>query len=532
MLPANARSALASVASTGSSLTDIEHVVILVQENRSFDHYFGTLSGVAGFDDPHAAVDPLTGRSVFEQPDPYLLDGAGGTLRPYHLDTHTTSAQCLRDVGHSWIGQHFSVNGGANNGWLLAHTVEDGVLDGLGSQDADVIRAGGTRVMGFHTRADLPLHYALADAFTVCDQWYCSVIGPTNPNRLMLMSATIDPEGAAGGPVIDNEPTGFSWETYPERLQAVGVDWHVYRERDDFADNMLDHFVQFADPKTELYRRGRSVIADGQLPAKLRDDVVRGNLPQVSWIIGATHTSEHPDALLADGALYIDQILAALTADASSWAKTVLIITYDENGGFFDHATPPLPPPGTPGEYLTPAGLVKAGPLAGGISGPIGLGTRVPALIISPFSRGGYVCSETFDHTSILRFLEARFGAEVPNLSAWRRQTCGDLTGAFNFAASPELSVPALPDTAELVKEATANCAGRPAPSVPAEQVVAHQEPGTRPKPSGVVRGASVAARSTTQPDALPATGGGPTRVAATAAALAVGALVARRVSR
>src|SRR5205085_9983779 len=123
-------------------------------------------------------------------------------------------------------------------------------------------------------------------------------------------------------------------------------------------------------------------------------------------------------------------VLNTLVSNPSLWAKTALFITYDENGGFFDHVPPPTPATGTAGEYLTVSPLPSD---AGGVTGPIGLGFRVPTLVVSPFSRGGYVSSGVFDHTSLLRFIETRFGAEVPNLSAWRRSVTGDLTRAFNF---------------------------------------------------------------------------------------------------
>ncbi len=132
----------------------------------------------------------------------------------------------------------------------------------------------------------------------------------------------------------------------------------------------------------------------------------------------------------------------ALLAHPDVWRKTALFVTWDENGGFFDHVAPPTPPPGTKDEFLTVANLPAA---AGGIRGPIGLGFRVPMLVVSPFSRGGLVCSDVFDHTSTLRFLETRFGVRVPNLSRWRRKTTGDLTSAFNFAARPNANRPALP---------------------------------------------------------------------------------------
>lgn len=164
------------------------------------------------------------------------------------------------------------------------------------------------------------------------------------------------------------------------------------------------------------------------------------------------------------------------------WRKTALFITWDENGGFFDHVAPPVAPKGTKGEYLSVANLPAA---ANGIRGPIGLGFRVPMLVVSPFTRGGLVCSDTFDHTSMLRFVETRFGVEVPNLSAWRRRVTGDLTGAFNFAARPNDRRPRLaaPGSARGV-----NC--NPSTDKPVTVVSAGfptQERGTRRRPSGIV---------------------------------------------
>ena len=508
VLSPSTRQALASVAPAGSSLNDIEHIVVFCQENRSFDHYFGSLSGVIGFEDPHASVDPLTGRTVFEQADPNPLDGSNGTLLPWRLDPTTTAAQCLVDVDHLWQSQHLSRGNGTNDQFVTAHTAFDLVL---GQQD---LTQGGIRTMSYFTRADLPFHYALADAFTICDRYFCSVLGPTVPNRLYLMSAWLDPDGTHGGPEVNNladvlDTHDFSWRTYPEHLQDRGIDWKVYRERDDYRENVLDYFAQYQDPATDLYRRGCGTIADGRLIAELRKDVVSGNLPQVSWIVGPEYTTEHPMQLPAQGAEYTQGILEALTADPRVWAKTLLILTYDENGGFFDHVPPPTPPPGTPGEELTVGGILAA-PEAAGWAGPIGLGYRVPTLLISPFTRGGYVCSDTFDHTSVLRLLETRFGPEIPNLTRWRRDTCGDLADAIPFGCAPDLTIPSLPDAAELLRTALDQCS-LPQPTVPEEQVMPKQEPGTRPRVgAGCVTPASAAATGAVAPSTTVARAGGP----------------------
>jgi phospholipase C len=218
-------------------------------------------------------------------------------------------------------------------------------------------------------------------------------------------------------------------------------------------------------------------------------DAASGNLPQVSWLIGSVITSDHPPSPSVFGESILSLVLTALAANPTQWAKTVLFINFDENGGFFDHVAPVTAPPGTPGEYVTAPAMPD--PTAVGnppITGPIGLGFRVPMLIVSPFSRGGFVSSDLFDHTSVLRFLETRFGAEVPNLSAWRRSTVGDLTSAFNFKA-PDQSVPTLPATLSTIpnvlEECIANLAGTTPYTVPNPQTLPAQEAGTASRPSG-----------------------------------------------
>jgi phospholipase C len=219
-------------------------------------------------------------------------------------------------------------------------------------------------------------------------------------------------------------------------------------------------------------------------------DVATGNLPQVSWLIGSVITSDHPPSPSIFGENILSLIVNALTVNPTLWAKTLLLVTYDENGGFFDHVPPTTAPPGTPGEFVT-APAVPDPTVIGSppITGPIGLGFRVPTLIVSPFSRGGFVSSDLFDHTSVLRFLETRFGAEVPNLSAWRRATVGDLTSALNLK-NPDQSIPNLPSTLpaipQVIQQCAANLAGTTPYTVPSPQTLATQESGTATRPSGV----------------------------------------------
>ncbi|WP_225447093.1 phospholipase C [Streptacidiphilus sp. PB12-B1b] len=432
--------ALAASAGPAAGLGDIKHVVVLMQENRSFDHYFGTLSGVRGFSDPAAPVQSVGGRSypVFDQfgYQPGTGASASGYLQPFRLlsDPPLEDGQTTNDIDHSWATQHRSWNGGAMDSFVSAHLAADGA-------------ANGPVTMGYYTRQDLPFYYALADAFTVCDGYFCSVLGPTDPNRLMLMSASIDPEGAAGGPVVETfgnrlaEYGKLSWETMPERLLAAGVSWKVYNDPVGlFALSPLPYFKNYNDPfsVTGLELVGRALTPT--YPGDFSSDVAKGTLPSVSWIIPPVAECEHPAAPPEYGEYFVQQVLATLVSNPEVWAQTALFIVYDENGGFFDHVTPPTAPAGTPGEWLT--SLPSA---ADGVDGPIGLGFRTPALLVSPFSAGGYRYSGTLDHTSVLRFIETRFGVEVPNLSAWRRAATGDFTGALNLAAVPVTAVPPLP---------------------------------------------------------------------------------------
>jgi phospholipase C len=443
----------AQAAAPPAKLSDIDNFIILMQENRSFDHYYGTLSGVRGFDDAAAARLP-DGRSVFYQPDALNPDGYA---LPFHLDTATTSAQQLADLSHAWLAQHDAWNGGKMDNWLPAHRRAD--------------KANGPLTMGYFARADLPFYYALADAFTICDGFHCSQLGPTYPNRLYHMTATIDPAGEAGGPVLNNNAIGgkiqYRWETYPERLQRAGISWQVYYDVvDDYLMNVLKYFPAYAnaEPNSPLHQQAMT----GRPFAQFLRDLRTGNMPQVTWILAHAEQTEHPVYMPAVGQNYVRTILSALWENPRLWARTAFILTYDENDGQFDHVVPPVPEPGTPGEFVN--GL------------PIGLGFRVPCLIVSPFTRGGYVCGDTFDHTSVLRLLEARFGVEVPNLTAWRRSATGDLQSAFGFGEPPRLDVPRLPETAGAVGIAERNVKTLPAPAVPRIQRVPAQEPGTRPR--------------------------------------------------
>jgi phospholipase C len=483
--PASIARALAIPANhrTGS-IRDVEHIVFMMQENRSFDHYFGTLRGVRGFSDPRAVKLP-SGKSVFHQPDPSNPDGY---VLPFHPDAPNLGLQFLVDLPHDWAGTHATWNGGNYDQWVP-------------NKSADA--------MAHYTRNDLPFHYALADAFTVCDDYHCSILGPTDPNRYHMWTGWTGNDGSGGGPVLDNAEAGYGWSTYPERLENAGISWKIYQDIGEgldaahfwgwtgdapyignYGDNSLLYFFQYQNapdnsPLAQKARTGTNIAKSGTLFDILRQDVLADQLPQVSWIVAPESYTEHGNWPPDFGAWYISQILDALTANPEVWSKTVLFYMHDENDGFFDHMVPPTPPQSR-AEGISTVGTTNE-VFAGNSSfpaGPYGLGVRVPMIVISPWSKGGWVCSEVFDHTSLIRFIEQRFGRHHPgitesNITPWRRAVTGDLTSAFDFG-SPDDGTVALPSTVAFMPP---DYDRHPdyVPSPPADQELPSQEPGTRP---------------------------------------------------
>ena len=441
--------ALARAAAEGprrGSLRDVKHVVVHMQENRSFDHYFGTLGGVAGFGDPNVLVQSapqaVAGKPVFYQQD---TNNPDGYLLPFHLDTLHTSSQAIPSTSHAWYYQHDSLsltvpttNGqpttALNNNWIPSHSLADG--------------ANYWYVMGYYERQDIPFHFALAETFTLCDHYFCSLLGPTWPNRMYLMTGMIDPEGTYGGPLISNvvpspkTGTPYTWTTYPERLTEAGISWRIYQEEDDYGTNVLEFFdkYQAASRGSTLYENALTIYP----PDRFEWDAKHDQLPTVSWIVPTSGQSEHPAYLPASGANYLASKLNAVAENRDLWNSTVFIVNYDENDGLFDHVVPPLPPAGTPGEFVNAGTNTKpASP-----NWPIGGGIRVPAFVISPWTVGGYVATEQFDHTSVLQFLERLTGVKETNITDWRRQTFGDLTSALGFSNGKSTTFPrTLPNT-------------------------------------------------------------------------------------
>lgn len=557
VLPASIAKAMAIDPPAGSTWRDAEHVVFLMQENRSFDHTYGTLQGVRGYNDPRAITLPNKNKVWLQS------NAAGETYAPFRLDIKNTRATWMHSLPHSWSNQVDARNNGQYDGWLQAKA--------SGHKEYKQMPL----TLGYHNREDIPFYYALADAFTVCDQHFCSSLTGTTPNRLYFWSGTIreKPDEKALARVWNGDAdygNWVGWTTFPERLEENGVSWKVYQneisvgvgfegEEDawlgNFTDNPLEFFTQYhvklsaeyianlpkaakkieaeiskqeqllptlaagsetaekakkriaylqkqlaqnledqknftrekyeqlsqreknlhdkafatnrRDPyyhqlDTLQYKDGdteREVkLPKGDILHQFREDVNTGKLPTVSWIVAPENFSDHPGAAWY-GAWYLSEVMDILTKDPEVWKKTILVLTYDENDGYFDH----VPPFVAPHPYKKETGFTSKG-ISTGVEyvmgdqqssdagdrreSPIGLGYRVPLVIASPWTRGGWVNSQVFDHTSALQFLEKFLSHKLgrpmaePNISAWRRTVCGDLTSVFRPYNGEKIGTP------------------------------------------------------------------------------------------
>jgi len=444
----------AAVKPAGGDLGAVEHIVFLMLENRSYDHYFGAYHKGRGFDD-----HPKHSLGAFEQPyPPGRRLHPKRKLLPFKLEPGAFT-DCTTDLTHDWGPMHQCWHGGKMDHFAKVHSSKEHE----GSPD-------GALTMGYYTRKELGFYYALADNFTLGDAYHCSILGPTHPNRLMANSGTIDPAGRRGGPITDTsgDPSNYwscTWTTVQELLEDKGVSWKVYHPSNDevagtpyahlskystwanaiyapetsllITDHILPYFKAFEDPAKPLHRKAFLPT----FPLDFVNDVHTGRLPKVSWLIPPLGFDEHPSSPPAQGMYYTSLVLDALAANKKVWSKTVLFVMYDENDGWFDHVSPPTAPMGTRGEWLTAKHISET---TLGIRGPLGLGVRVPLLVVSPFARGGHVAHHVYDHTSQLKLLAERFGIEVPNVSKWRRQTVGNLATTL-FHSHHDASMPALP---------------------------------------------------------------------------------------
>jgi len=505
-LPAAIRTALAVPAYNRTrSIADVQHIVILMQENRSFDHYFGVLRGVRGFGD-RFPIPLESGKPVWHQSD--------GTreILPFHADRKTMDALLMGAVPHSLPDAQAAWGQGRLDQWPLYKTAS---------------------AMSYYKRDEAPFQYALAEAFTICDAYHCSVQTGTDPNRIVFWSGSnFDPKRREQGLDSDHataeavnlrcwitgtHPTpgyayrgsALTWPTIPDVLQAAGVSWRIYQDPNDNWTGAMHGCLAFDSFRSAA--PGSPIAANGMSHWSLDDlkkDVIAGTLPAVSWVLPSRLQSEHPSgpSSSAHGGDFTHQVLAALTADPDSWSKTAFFITFDENDGFFDHVPPPAIPSlnrdGTPagkstvdtsGMYYADPGVDYQDELSGkaypmldprdtvtGARRPWGMGPRVPMYVVSPWSRGGWVCSQVFDHTSVGRFIEQRFGVTIPAITPWARAVSGDLTAAFDFVDPNDQALPALPDMGNYA-EIEAASKLLPKVAAPDTPQPLYQETGTRP---------------------------------------------------
>ncbi|MES3017766.1 MAG: phospholipase C, phosphocholine-specific [Bacteroidota bacterium] len=497
------------------SIRDVEHIVILMQENRSFDHYFGTMRGVRGFGDRFPI--PLEGgKRAFFQSDGKKI------IPPYHANKKTTNAALINGTPHDFPDMQAAWNQGKYGFWPMFKTPYS---------------------MAYYTREEIPFQYALAESFTLSDAYHCSVATGTDPNRIVFWSGSnFNPEKRAQGINCtdkDSEPVNlrcwikgkmpepgytyrgnaFNWPTIPDVLEKAGISWRIYQNPNDNWSGAMHGALAFesfrnAKPGSSIYENGMRhwTIKD------LEEQVKNNTLPQVSWVLPSQMDSEHPGAPSSPyrGADFTHAVLAAITANPEVWSKTAFFLTFDENDGLFDH----IPAPAVPsynldnslagkstvdlaGMYFNNDKGVAAFPnpfnadspnpadraktrtyqdkrdtVTGNIR-PWGMGPRVPMYIISPWSKGGWVDSQTADHTSVGQFIEKRFGVIIPAISPWHRAVSSDLTSAFDFLRPNDPAFPQMPTTSNhsSLDEASKLLPRAEAPSEPS---ALFQEKGTR----------------------------------------------------
>ncbi|WP_443945246.1 phosphocholine-specific phospholipase C [Pedobacter sp. AW1-32] len=485
----------------GTSFYDAEHIVFLMQENRSFDHMFGKMKGVRGFNDPHPHIQP-DGNKVWLQ-----KDLQGYTYAPFHVDINKTKITWQGGLPHSWNDQVAARNGGRYDKWLPVKT---------------------PMTLAHYDRNDIPFYYGLADAFTICDQHFCSSLTGTTPNRLFFFTGTIRGEKSENKVAVVNNDQAESqnnvfvdWPTFPELLEDNGVDWRIYQNElwtsklpegdvDDWLGNYGDNPIEYVSrhqvklsayfrkngdhtvkpaltakevqakydqlsqreknlidkafttnisqpdylelaPFTFTNDRGKEEtiqLPKGDIFHQFRKDVNEGKLPTVSWLVAPQRFSDHTSSPLY-GTWYVSEALDILTQNPEVWKKTIFVLTYDENDGYFDHQPPfVVPNPLDKDSGKVSEGINYSTDFENGKGSPIGLGYRVPLIVASPWSKGGFVNSQVFDHTSSLMFmekwLEKKTGKKIRsnNISDWRREMCGDLTSVFRHYNNDKITSP------------------------------------------------------------------------------------------
>lgn len=485
------------------SINDVEHIVILMQENRSFDHYFGAMRGVRGFGD-RFPIPLESGKRVFHQSDGKKI------IPPYRADGKVSNAAFVNGTPHNFPDTQAAWNQGKYGFWPLFKTPYS---------------------MAYYTREEIPFQYAMAESFTICDAYYCSVATGTDPNRIVFWSGSVcDPQKRAAGINCtdkDSEPVNlrcwikgtmpdpgytyagnaFKWPTIPDVLQEAGISWRIYQDPNDNWTGAMHGCLAFESFRNA--KPGSPIYENGMRHWSLKDlanDVKNNRLPQVSWVLPSQSNSEHPGAPSSPyrASDFTHEVLSAITSNPEVWSRTVFFLTFDENDGLFDH----LPAPAVPSynldntlagkSTLDIAGMYfdndkddlsnttaprkytdKRDTITGRLR-PWGMGPRVPMYILSPWSKGGWVHSEVADHTSVAQFIEKRFKVTIPAISPWHRAVSSDLTSAFDFVTPNDPKFPAMPDTSGFAQK-DASSQKLPKVTAPAEPSSLYQEKGSRP---------------------------------------------------
>lgn len=527
VIPMSIQKAMAISADPGSTFQDAEHIVFLMQENRSFDHMFGKLKGVRGFNDPRAFTQPDKNKVWLQK------DEKGNTYAPFHVDINKTKITWQGGLPHSWNDQVAARNNGRYDKWVPVKSAMS---------------------LGYYDRSDVPFYYAMADAFTICDHHFCSSLTGTTPNRLFFWSGTIRPgqNGKSVAAVNNSQAESrdnvyVDWHTFPELLEDNDISWKIYQNElwtsdlkgegvdnwlGNYGDNAIEYVKRYNVKLSAYFRKNgdptqQPPLTPEQVRAKyeklssreknlidkafatninapenyleltpftftddkgqkqtidipkndifyqFRSDVDNGKLPTVSWLVAPEKFSDHTSSPLY-GTWYVSETIDILTKNPEIWKKTIFILTYDENDGYFDHMPPyVVPKPNTADTGKVSSSIDVAVDYELKKDSPIGLGYRVPMLIASPWSKGGYVNSQVFDHTSCLMFLEhflsKKTGRTIKsnNISSWRRAICGDLTSAFRPATADQSGLPALLNKEEVLINIT-NARNKPAQVKPA----------------------------------------------------------------
>lgn len=361
----------------------VSHVLLVMQENRSFDHYFSKLS--------HGGVDVAPA-------DVTNPDARGVAVSRYHETRY-----CVGDPDHSWEGSHRQWNAGANDGFIVTNGTD------------------GARALGYYDETDLPWYYGLARTFAISDRHFASLLGPTQPNRLFYFAATSFGATSNGIPPV-KDGQGKPTQSLFTRLSAAGVSWKVYVSNVASPAVFLPLILERADHFAPI----EQYFADAAADALPQVAIIESRYLDSDAAHGMNESDEHANANMQAGQAFTARVVKALMT-SPSWKRSVLFLTYDEHGGFYDHVPPP--PACEPDDLLPYSGRFDR------------YGFRVPLVAVSPFARRGYVSHVVSDHTSVLRFVEARFG--LPALT--RRDANADaLLDLFDFK-HPDFSVPELP---------------------------------------------------------------------------------------